>query len=220
MQERKLVLKPSKIERNNKICSNIFVALCLFFALLSAIIANVFGVVTIEGQSMVPSANEHAYDIAGEKHEDKAILNFYAKFKLGDIIIAKVGNVHVIKRVMALEGDTLTYIVLDGKIKVVRNGQVLEETYINPTSTMIDSRNNFLALKEKDEFKSFFDGDVLTIPKGYIFYMGDNRDNSSDCNTYGPRKLDNIVARVDFIVPYNENPFFYAIKTIFKRIIN
>lgn len=213
----KITLMPSKIERNNKICSNIFLGLCFFFAVLSIVIANVYGVVNIEGLSMWPTANEHAYDISGEKREDKAILNFYASYKLGDIIIAKTGEQYVIKRVMALEGDTLTYTTVDEQIKVVRNGQVLEESYINPASTMNASRANFLYLKTVDGIKEYFDGDVLTIPKGYIFYMGDNRDNSSDCNIYGPVPLEHVVARVDFIVPYGENPFFYAIKTLFKR---
>lgn len=222
MQQQKLVLMPNKIEKNNKICSYIFVFLCLFFATLSVIIANVYGVVTIKGLSMWPTANEFAYTVADEVKEERAIINFYASYKVGDIIIARPdsNNDPVIKRVMALEGDTLTYTIVDGKIKVVRNGHVLEETYINPESTMIGSRERFLALKEFDEFKSYFNGDVLTIPKGYIFYMGDNRDNSSDCNSYGPQKLDIILARVDFIVPYGENPFFYAIKTIFNRIIH
>lgn len=222
MQQQKLVLMPSKIEKNNKICSNIFVFLCLFFAFVSALVANVYGVVTIKGESMVPTANANAYDVVGEDKEDRAIINFYASYKVGDIIIARPNSSSdpVIKRVIALEGDTLTYKVVDGDIKLVRNGQVLEETYINPTSTMIASRNNFLALKNKKEYKEYFDGDVLTIPKGYIFYMGDNRDNSSDCNYYGPQKLEIVIARVDFIVPYGENPFFYAIKTIFNRIIH
>lgn len=222
MRQQKLVLMPNKIERNNRICSNIFVGLCVFFALLSISIANIFGVVTIKGLSMWPTANQYAYDVSGEEKEEKAVINFYAKIKLGDIIIARPDSNSdpVIKRVIALEGDTLTYTTVDGKIKVVRNGQVLEETYINPSSTMTASRNNFLHLKNYEEFKKYFAGDVLTIPKGYVFYMGDNRDNSSDCNSYGPQKLDIVIARVDFIVPYNENPFFYAVKTTFKNIFN
>jgi len=80
--------------------------------------------------------------------------------KKGDIIVAERKDLSIryfIKRVIAIEDDTL-------EIKnnvVYLNGEILEEDYI-----------------KEDMFTE--DYPLTTIPKGKIFVMGDNRNNSID----------------------------------------
>lgn len=48
---------------------------------------------------------------------------------------------------------------------------------------------------------------VLTIPENYIFFLGDNRGGSTDCSYFGPLEQKYLLAKVDFILSYNNNVF-------------
>jgi signal peptidase I len=77
-----------------------------------------------------------------------------------------------IKRVVALPGETVQGV--DGKILV--NGRVLAEPYL-----------------PAGEITSSFG--PVTVPKGTLWVMGDNRDNSADSRVFGPIKQDTVVGR-------------------------
>lgn len=68
----------------------------------------------------------------------------------------------IIKRIVAVGGQTLDIDFDTGT--VIRDGEVLEEKYING-STIVD--------EGAFEFP-------ITIPDGYVFVMGDNREHSTD----------------------------------------
>ena len=40
---------------------------------------------------------------------------------------------------------------------------------------------------------------VLTVPEGFVYFLGDNRANSSDCSEFGPLEKNAILAKVEFI---------------------
>lgn len=82
-----------------------------------------------------------------------------------------------IKRVIGLEGDHIE--IKDGK--VYRNGQELNETYLD----------------EGTETNSKLYSDIV-VPKGYVFAMGDNRGNSTDCREFGCIPIDKIESKVAF----------------------
>ena len=48
---------------------------------------------------------------------------------------------------------------------------------------------------------------VLTVPENYIFFLGDNRAGSSDCSYFGPVEEKYLLAKVDFILSYDNNVF-------------
>jgi signal peptidase I len=78
----------------------------------------------------------------------------------------------LIKRVVALEGDTVESI--DGRLVV--NGEPLDEPYV---ATGAETSGV----------------DTQTIPPGHVFVMGDNREDSRDSRFFGPLDEELIIGR-------------------------
>jgi signal peptidase I len=72
----------------------------------------------------------------------------------------------MVKRIVGLPGDELEYIQETGTI--LRNGEALDEPYIR------EPMRKWGSMPER-----------LTVPEGYVFVMGDNRNNSSDSRSEG-----------------------------------
>jgi len=78
----------------------------------------------------------------------------------------------LIKRVVALEGDTVES--SDGRLVV--NGEPLDEPYV---ATGAETSGV----------------DTQTIPPGHVFVMGDNREDSRDSRFFGPLDEELIIGR-------------------------
>lgn len=93
-----------------------------------------------------------------------------------NLIVTKItGNqeqVFWVKRVIGRPGDIIEF--KDGK--VVRNGEVLEESYI----------------KEPMEYQS---DEKIEVPENSVFVMGDNRNNSTDSRVIGCIPVDHIIGK-------------------------
>jgi signal peptidase I len=129
----------------------------------------VFLNVSVSGPSMQPTLQTG----------DVVVLNRKEEVSVGDIIvIGGVKNYWLIKRVIACEeGDTIE--IKDGMLKV--NGKIVEEDYV------LDG----VSARQDDRL------DLITLKKGEIFYLGDNRCNSSDSRTYGACKDENVIGVVE-----------------------
>ena len=89
----------------------------------------------------------------------------YIEPKRGDIVVIKVGDRSLIKRVIGLGGDSVK--LEDGVLYL--NGELVEEPYVDDNLNIDTRKNNF---------------DETVVKEGYVFFMGDNRDNSEDSRGY------------------------------------
>lgn len=129
----------------------------LIFAFITILIVFTFffRIVGVSGESMLPTL--HSGDWL-------AIRAINTEIDRGDIVVITQPNaLHepLIKRVIAVGGDTVDIDFVNGTIRV--NGEILDEPYIyEPTHR--SSNVTF----------------PLTVPEGCVFVMGDNRNNSLD----------------------------------------
>jgi len=132
---------------------------CIVSAIICVIFIFVFvgRTIGVSGRSMMNTLNDH----------DRVIMsNLFYTPKNGDIVVFQTPSDYfdgtpLVKRVIAVEGQTIDINFETGQVFV--NGNELFEPYIRElTSRQLD-----------------FNGPI-TIPEGYIFVMGDNRNSSTD----------------------------------------
>lgn len=129
----------------------------------------------VVGDSMNPTYKDGNIVLVNKK------FYHYSNVRYGDVVVAKAnfgdGEEQIIKRVIGKQGDVIA--CRSGKI--YRNGKKLSEPYIK--EPMYD-----------DNWK-------VTVKKGCLWCMGDNRNNSADSREIGPIDFKtHIVGKVFFKV--------------------
>lgn len=123
----------------------------------------IFNTTYVLGNSMYPTLHEKDRLFANK------VTLYFSSPSRGDIVIIKAPDSpkkDYIKRVIAIEGDTVE--IIDGEVYV--NGELLEEDYI-----------------EEDSYTNAYEEGAWEIPEGYIFVLGDNREEgaSKDSRYFG-----------------------------------
>ena len=138
----------------------ICVVLCIFmvFAAFRVFFAVNYFCVSVIGDSMEGTIHDGDYVYAISS----------ATPRRGDIVIIDRGDKVIIKRVIALGGDTVE--LKEGVLYL--NGEKVDEPYIDPARNTASNKINNYKLEEP-------------VPEGEMFFLGDNRDESNDSRSTG-----------------------------------
>lgn len=176
-------------ESRKKKVSNVFDFIDIIgvsVAIVMVIFIFFFRLTTVNGTSM--------WDTLEDK-ERLIISNVFYTPKDGDIIVFEQQDggfkEPLVKRVIATEGQTL-YIDFTNWAVFVDGKQIIEP-YVTRENKAMD-KENYLSL-----YSGMFDKNgFITIPEGYIFVMGDNRNHSSDSRSQGVGlvRLEDVMGKV------------------------
>lgn len=127
--------------------------------------------VRVDGFSMRPTLEDGEFVLVNK------LSYVFSETKRGDIIVFHFPlnpDEELIKRVIGLPGDRI--MVQNGQVAV--NGVTLDEPYIAQTP--------------------LYSGE-WTVEEGYLFVLGDNRNNSNDSKDWGFLPMENIVGKAVLI---------------------
>mgnify|MGYP001227350629 CR=1 FL=1 len=200
--------------------SNLIVAACLVFGLIRPFIAESYN---------MPSSSMEDTLLVGDRILVNKLAYAFQPPKKGDIIALvppHERDKHYLKRIVALENDTVE---VQGKTLFVNGQAVQEDytkyVYDQPGFRGSSPRPPFPPFRSQpqdlptfERWQEFSDFDEKTferyfkdyttslkeyrpfvVPPGYVFAMGDNRDQSYDSRGWGPVALEDIKGRAHVI---------------------
>ncbi len=146
--------------------------------------------------------------------------------RCGDVVVFRLPrdtSIVYVKRVIGLPGDTVQMkagrLILNGTmVKRDAIAKVTAETYTGVSAEVPTYREtlpggaSYTIIEIQGDFGFNDNTDVVTVPAGQIFVLGDNRDNSLDSRVapdqggVGFVPFDNLVAQVDFVLYNSSHP--------------
>ena len=179
----------------NKIFKEILswcIHICVCVAIVLMLNTFVFQLSRVQGKSMEPTLYEDNVVVI-----NKLSHTFKAEFDYGDIVIidsrvndkrslsddltmlfrnniitGKKDGFYWVKRVIGKPGDILEF----KEDYIIRNGEKIEEEYLTETP--------------------IYSEEVVEVPEGHIYVLGDNRSVSYDSRNIGPVPLENAIGKV------------------------
>ena len=142
--------------------------LMLVFVLGAAWLLRTFVVAPYE----IPSGSMESTIMVGDKVFSEKVSYYSGDVQQGDIVTfadPELPSRTLIKRCIATSGQTVE--LIDGVVYV--DGEALAEPYVQGSSYPLDTAMGVLV-----EYP-------YTVPEGYIWVMGDNRENSADSRYFG-----------------------------------
>ncbi len=181
-----------KEKRKKIVIAIVSILLVVVLAVSCALLVKTYVITSfiVNGISMYPTLDggNGKFGDSIDTNGEVLYLNKLAKINRGDIVVInppwdslkRYDNekgeyyINLVKRVIGVGGDTIE--IRDGKVYL--NGSILDEPYL--FEQMNDAYDNHAP---------------WIIEEGYIFCMGDNRNNSSDCRAFGQVSLEDVVGK-------------------------
>ncbi|MEQ6391368.1 signal peptidase I [Bacillaceae bacterium S4-13-58] len=151
------------------------------FVIAYAVRTLLFATYVVDGKSMEPTLHDGNLLMV-----NKVIYDWKDVNRFDVIVFHRNEQDDYVKRVIGIEGDSIEY----KNDRLYVNGEFQEEAYLQPfREEAVGKLTEDFTLKE-------ITGEA-TVPKGYIFVMGDNRQRSLDSRKFGFVPIDLVVGKVD-----------------------
>lgn len=195
MKEREFVADESLLfgarKRNDTFIYIVLLVVCIILTIFALLSTYVYSCVEVSGSSMESTLQDG----------DILYVNRIAKVDYGDIVIiegekltvsnGEIVSELIIKRVIAKGGDIID--IKDGKVYLQKVG---ESDFAELDEWYLDDKNNghtYTTMYSDPAINSY----PYTVPEGEVYYLGDNRLNSSDSRShFGTCKESQIVGVV------------------------
>ena len=210
-----------------------FIIVILAFFILINLTLNIVYIKThVKNYSMQPTLNSSITH--RDQEGDLIYVNKFSSYKVGDIVVAEVSwwkDGPIIKRLVGCPGDKIQIKEEDGKYNLFVNNNLLYSRAKTSSSTIGHGTEyqyqlylNFLnnqTVNSRDVSSNIglLNGEkCIQLKQGEYFLMGDNWEASDDCLMYGPASLDDLIGKVDYVVPLGENTFIAFWKYFYNVI--
>ncbi|MBO5224125.1 MAG: signal peptidase I [Clostridia bacterium] len=118
-------------------------------------------------------------------------------YAVGDIVTIRAGEKVIIKRIVAVGGEQIAFAYDEGAICLFKNknGEWIKqkESYIKEPSVI---KASYETVTVFDSVADITEG--VTVERGKVFVMGDNRNVSVDSRRYGQFKTTDIISKMVF----------------------
>lgn len=174
----KLVLKDRFLgkEREENIYVSLFMYFIVFLMSFLLIFVSFVSLCLVDGTSMIDTL----------QHKDNVLLiKNPIMFNYKDIVVfhEQYENLDLIKRVVAVEGETIKFLKnADGTVSLYKKGknktefEIVKEKYIHEDMT----EESFLRAGVTTKLNT-----EIVVGKGFLYVMGDNRNDSRDSRYFG-----------------------------------
>ena len=102
-----------------------------------------------------------------------------------------------------INGKALDYRIIDGT-PPGRINTLSEDPYVHLFEDLLGKQHSIMISSVGTPFDSF---DLIVVPEGHAFVMGDNRDNSADSRFFGFVQLDQVLGHATTIVLSRDGSF-------------
>lgn len=209
-----------------------FVVFAVYF-IISIFIGNIIlKPLAVYGRSMYPTLNQKATGVQYNENTDVVYITRDDKYKVtlekGNIIVfdaTKMGypNELFIKRLIACSGDTIQFKATSEAteedsiitFEVFLNGTLIDESSYASEMHMQVGYPNRTDVNASDLYKKLISEQIITIPEGKVFVMGDNRDHSTDGRFFSDFvSEEDVLGKVVIHSEYGSNLLFSIIHSI------